>query len=58
MPLISRCCFTVRIFVSACRCSVGVVCVLPSIILKAVFCTVCNLFSCVLDMTGAQAGLA
>ena len=54
----SRCCLTESIFVSACRCSIGVDCVHPSIILSAAFLVVCSLFSCVLDMTGAQAGLA
>ena len=51
-------CFTVRIFVSECRCSIGVVCVLPLMIPSAVFFTVCSLLNCVLDMTGAQTGLA
>ena len=58
VPLMSKCCLTVSIFVSACRCSMGVVFVQPSMILSAVFCVVCSLFSCVLDMTGAHAGLA
>ena len=58
VPLMSKCCLTVSIFVSACRCSMGVVFVQPSMILSAVFCVVCSLFSCVLDMTGAQAGSA
>ena len=54
----SRCCLTVKIFVSACKCSIGVVFVLPNMILSAVFCVVCNLFNCVLEIAGAQAGLA
>ena len=58
VPLMSKCCLTVRIFVSACKCSIGVVFVLPNMILSAVFCVVCNLCNCVLEMTGAQAGLA
>ena len=33
-------------------------CVHPVIILSAVFCTVCNLFSCVLDIVGDQIVLA
>ena len=57
VPLMSRYCFTEKIFVSACRCFVGVVCVLPVIILSALFCIIYKLFSCVLDKTGVQAGI-
>ena len=58
VPLMSRCCLMVRILVSACKCSVGVDCVLPRMILSAVFWMICSLFSCVLDKAGCQAGLA
>ena len=58
VPLMFRCCLMVRILDSVCMCSVGVVCVLPRMILSAVFWMVCSLFSCVLDMAGCQEGLA
>ena len=53
-----RCCSSVSVVVSACMCDVGVVCVQPVAMRNALFCIVCSLVSCVLEMTGAQAVLA
>ena len=58
VPRMSRCVCMGSIFVSACRCSIGVVWVQPVITLSALFCVVLSLLSCVLDNVGAQAGLA
>ena len=53
-----RCCSSVSTVVSACMCDVGVVCVQPVAMRKALFCIICSLLSCVLEMIGAQAALA
>ena len=57
VPRMFRYWLIVGSFVSACKCSIGVVCVLPSVILSAVFSIVCNLFSCVFESDGCQDGL-
>ena len=46
------------IFVSACRCEMGVEWVQPVMILSAWFCVVSSFLRLVLDSAGAQAGLA
>ena len=57
VPLMFKC-LIVSTLVSSCKCSMAVVCVLPSMILSAVFWIICSLFSCLFDMAGCQAGLA
>lgn len=58
VPFMSRCAIIGSIFVSACKCSIGVLWVQPVIILSALFCTVWSFCVLVWDSMGAQAGLA
>ena len=54
----SRCLLTCRTLVSACRCLMGVDCVVPVMVLSALFCIFCSLTVCVGEIAEAHAGLA
>ena len=58
VPLMSRCVLTCRTLVSACRCLMGVDCVVPVMVLSALFCIFCSLTVCVGEIAEAHAGLA
>ena len=58
VPLMFRWSLTLRTFVSWCRWSIGVECVQPVAILRALFWMVCSVLQCVLDRFDVQAELA
>ena len=55
VPLMSMLATRGRIFVSSCRCCIGVVFVQPVAILRAVFCVVCSFCMCVVAVSGCHA---
>lgn len=58
VPLMSRRCLTTSIFVSTCKCSIGIFIILPNIMLSTKFMIDCTLFKCVMNMTGTRERLA
>ena len=57
-PLMFRYVLMFNTFVSACRCVTGVDFVQPVMILSALFCFICSFWSCVLQRSRGQTGLA